>query len=79
MEEAKPDLPEDSDESKIARDKYIHVSDSSTALAVGLYLQKAFGNCWQGRRREKLGSLPGVLEVEIGGDREGGRRNSLGC
>ena len=68
VDEAKPDLPEESDEPKIYE---INIS-MFPILTVALYGPVPERSLVMLARelKEKLESLPGVLEVEIGGDRE---------
>ena len=68
VDAAKPDLPDDSDEPKITE---INIS-MFPILTVALYGQVPEQSLVMIARnlKDKLESLPGVLEVEIGGDRE---------
>ena len=68
VDDAKPDLPSDADEPKV-----IEVSLSLfPVLTAALYGPVPEREMIQAARRikERLESIPGVLEVEIGGDRE---------
>ena len=68
VDDAKPDLPSDADEPKV-----IEVSLSLfPVLTAALYGPVPEREMMQAARRikERLESIPGVLEVEIGGDRE---------
>ena len=68
VDDAKPDLPSDADEPKV-----IEVSLSLfPVLTAALYGPVPERKMIQAARRikERLESIPGVLEVEIGGDRE---------
>ena len=68
VDAAKPDLPDESDEPKITE---INIS-MFPILTVALYGQVPEQSLVMIARnlKDKLESLPGVLEVEIGGDRE---------
>ena len=68
VDAAKPDLPDESDEPKITE---INIS-MFPILTVALYGQVPEQSLVTIARnlKDKLESLPGVLEVEIGGDRE---------
>ena len=77
VDDAKPDLPADADEPKV-----IEVSLSLfPVLTAALYGTVSEREMVQAARdiKDKLEALPGILEVEIGGDREEVLRNSGRC